>query len=293
MRRLAIFAHYDADNRVRRYILYLLEQLHEECEDICFVSTSELPRSELDKLRGVCSEVMLKDNVGLDFGMWQHALERLDLASYDELVLVNSSIFGPIRPLGPIFRRMDSVPCDFWGITDNVEIAWHLQSYFLVFKQQVLRSPAFARFWQSVLPYRDKDQVIRSYEVGLTIFLREAGFVAEPVVPMDLVLSWSVGAQFAPKRWSHNPTSYHPVSLIEAGCPFVKVELLRDNIAKIPLEPVYRMVAEAGYDMTLIEFDRPPKQDRTYPPWPERANLFVKRLSGALAHTIERHRRSR
>lgn len=288
MRRLALFAHFDAQNQLKRYIVYFLEQLRRECEDIYFVSTSQLSDAELNKIRPFCSRILLKDNRGMDFGMWQRALSDVDLSAYDQLVLSNSSVFGPICPLGPVFKRMDESTCDFWGVTDNVEIAWHLQSYFLVFKRLVLISPAFAAFWGSVLPYRNKEQVIRSYEVGLSTYLQEAGFKAEALVPVNLVLSRSVAAQFARKMWSQNPTSHQPLRLIEAGCPFIKVELFRDNIGQVPLEPVRRAMASRGYDITLIEFDRPPRQRRIKPPWRERAQGFARGLKGALSHTLQR-----
>jgi hypothetical protein len=48
--------------------------------------------------------------------------------------------------------------------------------------------------------------------------------------------------------------------------PYVKVELLRDNPARIPLEPVYRAMKESGYAMDTVEFDRAPRF-RTYL-WP-------------------------
>ena len=57
-------------------------------------------------------------------------------------------------------------------MTDSFEIRWHVQSYFLVIKRRALQSLAFSQFFNAVLPYRDKDQVIRSYELGLTRFLR-------------------------------------------------------------------------------------------------------------------------
>src|SRR5687768_7677270 len=103
MRRLALFAHYDPDSEVKPYILYYLERLRVDCARIVFISTSPLPEAEIEKLESRADRVLLKENVGLDFGMWQYAVERENLTGYDELVLTNSSIFGPIYPLTPIF----------------------------------------------------------------------------------------------------------------------------------------------------------------------------------------------
>jgi rhamnosyltransferase len=251
MKRLLIFAHYDGQHEVKRYILYLLGQMRDLCERIVFVSTSSLGENEQAKARAICDDVVLKENVGLDFGMWRYALDRTDLDAWDEIVLVNSSVFGPLRPLAPIFHRMEQERCDFWGMTESAEIAPHLQSYFLAFKANALRSAAFRAFWQSVLPYRDKHQIIRSYEVGLTTYLSEQGLLPRAVVSLD-----SLPGSFWRSRRRKNPTLYSPAALVEAGMPFVKVWLLRDNPLGVPLGPVYRALETSGYDLDLVEFDR-------------------------------------
>jgi lipopolysaccharide biosynthesis protein len=190
--------------------------------------------------------------------MWQEALaDPSILRTSDELVLTNSSVFGPLHPLGPIFRRMEGEPCHFWGMTDNFEYRWHLQSYFLVFKRSVLEAEAFRRFWGSVLPYRSKGQIILSYEVGLTSFLLDHGFVGQAVVP---TASWAGKVE----RWRmdfarrHNPTLFYPERLLARGMPFVKAALLRENAGGARLDAIYRAMASAGYDLDLVKFDRSP-----------------------------------
>jgi lipopolysaccharide biosynthesis protein len=256
-KRLALFAHYDAEDTVKRYVVECLARLRGACDRIVFVSTSHLSESEMAKVRPHCEAVLLKDNTGYDFGMWQHALEHTDLAGVDELVLTNSSVFGPIHPLEPIFRRMAEDPCDFWGMTDNFEYRWHLQSYFLVFKREVLRSEAFRSFFWSVLPYRSKGPVVLGYEVGLTSFLVDSGFRPGAFAPVESWASWVLRRRMdLERRW--NPTLFHPLKLLSRGMPFVKVMLLRDNVGMVPLAPVYRAMAAAGYDLDLIELDRAP-----------------------------------
>src|SRR4051794_2124549 len=189
--RVALFAHFDAEDQVKRYVTEYLVRLREVCDRIVFVTTSRLPERELDKVRPHVESVFVKDNTGFDFGMWQHGIERTDLADADEIVLTNSSVFGPIYPLDPIFRRMSDDPCDFWGMTDNFEFRWHLQSYFLVFKREVARSEAFRRFFESVLPYRSKGPVVLGYEVGLTTFLVDSGFRPGAFAPVESWASWA------------------------------------------------------------------------------------------------------
>ncbi|MCC6528304.1 MAG: hypothetical protein IT373_37010 [Polyangiaceae bacterium] len=257
MRRLAIYAHFDPDNEVKRYVLHTLGELGRDCERLDFVSTSPLPAAEQGKLRGSCASVTLKDNVGYDFGMWQRALAETDLEAWDEIVLANSSVFGPVFPMSSAYERAGSA--DFWGMTDNHDIAWHLQSYFLVFRRPVLRSAAFRQFWQSVLPYRDKFQAIRAYEVGLTRFLREAGFRARALYPVrSLFPPWPLRGLY--RKPDDNATCYHPLRLLRAGMPLVKVQLLRDNPVDVRLGPVVRYLERTGYDLSLIDFLLPARR---------------------------------
>jgi lipopolysaccharide biosynthesis protein len=262
MNRLAIFAHFDAENEVKPYVAYYLDRLRELCTRVVFVSTSRLGDRALEGLWPRVDHVISCENTGWDFGMWKQATEQMNLAGADELVLTNSSVFGPIFPLAPIFERMADEPCDFWGMTDNFEWRWHLQSYFLVFRRAVIESEAFRLFWSSVLPYRNKGAVVMSYELGLTQFLVDSGFRPGAFLPTESWTSWGDRRRMDLwRRW--NPTLFHPARLLSHGMPFVKVGLLRDNLGEVRLDPVYRAMAQAGYDLEFVKFDRPaPPRDR-------------------------------
>jgi len=274
--RIALFAHFDAQNEVKPYVTTFLAGLRPVCDRVVFVSTARLPESELEKLRPHVDTILFKENVGYDFSMWRHAIDHTDLTQCDELVLTNSSILGPVHPLGPIFSRMSDEPCDFWAMTDNFEYRWHLQSYFMVFKRPVLQAEAFRSFFASVLPYRDKVPVVLSYEVGLTSYLVENGFRPGAFVSSEVWASWAQRRRMdLERRW--NPTLFYPEKLLSLGMPFVKLMLLRDNVGNVALEPVYRAMAKAGYDLTLIEHDRAPQT----PPgsWRGRAHRIWSRIA--------------
>jgi rhamnosyltransferase len=251
MYRLALFAHYDSEATVKPYVFAFLEQLRAFGCDVVFVSNSPLSAAERERLRTYASKIFERENEGFDFCMWQYALEQVSLAGVDELILTNSSVVGPVLSLQAAFQQMETRSCDFWGMTDSHELGWHLQSYFLVFRERVLQSQAFSRFWHSVLPYRDKLQVIRSYELGLTRYLTEQGFQAEALVP---IASWaSPGLQKRmrrTRRW--NATLFFPMQLLERGMPFVKVGLLRDNVGRVALAPLLKFIENAGFPLDLL-----------------------------------------
>lgn len=183
MKRLILFAHHDAEDRIRPYIVDHVKALVELGGELWFISNSHLSAEEIKKISWAANRVILRDNTGYDFGMWQEAIQQVDLGEFDELLLTNSSIAGPLYPLDDLFRRMAGTPCDFWGLTENHSPVSHLQSYFMVFRSTALHSPVFRQFWNSVLPYQSKWGVIHAYEIGLSIFLRDHRLVGLPAFP--------------------------------------------------------------------------------------------------------------
>jgi rhamnosyltransferase len=241
MNRLILFAHFDAGDRINPHTLRHLAALKALGGRIRFLSNSAPGPEELARLEGRVDDILVRENRGMDFGMWKAGLEGLDLEPYDELLLTNSSVIGPCLPLAPIFQRMAASDCDFWGLTESEEGCRHLQSYFLVFRRTALAAPAFAQFWASVLPYRAKQNVIFSYEMGLSVFLQEQGLraaVAFPLTAGDNGLFWNLLLRCRLSRSirrGRNPTLFYPDALVRAGMPFVKVSLLHGKGLRLRL----------------------------------------------------------
>ena len=102
-------------------------------------------------------------------------IEELNLDTYDELIICNDSIYGPLQPLSQLFDKCDLMQADVWGITDSYQQSYHLQSYFIIFKQKALKSRAFTNFWSHVTVLNEKKDIIKCYEVGLSKTLRKDG----------------------------------------------------------------------------------------------------------------------
>jgi len=234
-RRLVLYAHWDAEARVRPFTLFHLRALRELGATVDFVSNSPLAAAEQEALRPLCQRVLLRDNVGYDFAMWQEALRGVAPGAWDEVILTNSSVIGPLFPLAPIFERMTTGGWDFWGMTETWQVMHHLQSYFLVLRAPVLASPVLGRFFESVLPYRNKKAVIHAYELGLTSALADAGFRGAAAFPPEsLPRAWLRdllvrGTRPWVYRRKKNATIYYADRLYRAGMPYLKVELLRSR----------------------------------------------------------------
>jgi len=257
--RVFLFAHFDAQCEVRPHVEAHLRALKELGGSIRFVSNSALPEVELSKVRAYADGILLRENRGMDFSMWKAAIDALDLSGVDELVLTNSSVAGPNRPLEPIFQRMEADPCDFWGMTESWEISHHIQSYFIVFRRPVLQSVAFKHFWGSVLPYQSKICIVYSYELGLSVFLKENGYVGAVAFPLDVNDNGFIhnvvcrGNLVSRIHFSRNPTLYYPDLLVRAGMPYLKLLLFHTNPYGIRLGPLRDLARRQGYDLGFLD----------------------------------------
>jgi rhamnosyltransferase len=254
MKRLLCYAHFDANGEVRPFVLHALQAMSPLCADTIFVSNSPLTDGDRDSLLSRCSRVLINNNTGYDFYMWKLALESADLSQYDEVILMNSSIYGPIMPIETVFAEMDTRDCDFWGITECFQRQPHVQSYFLVFKKGVITSPAFTAFWEGVLPYRDKLQVIMSYETGLTRWMLESGF------RMGVYRGFESLAPFCAARGKRirkndNVTLKFPVELLCSGSPFLKKELILKGV--FDLNSVRTLLDDNHYPVELFHIPPP------------------------------------
>lgn len=240
--RLALYAHYSNCGGLALYVLFYLRKLRDLGFRICFISNSPIPQSREQELHEICERVILRGNTGYDFAMWQQALKEYELTQFDELLLTNSSIIGPLHPLEPLWRNPVADQCDFWGLTDNDEFGRHLQSYFIVFRRRVLEHPCFREFWRSVLPYSDKDLIIQSYEIGLTKWLEQNGLTWGALFPQEGLIVLHASRRSVALRVKHricpvflprNTSMYLPDLLLECGMPFLKAKLLTDWGKKI------------------------------------------------------------
>lgn len=268
--KVAVFAHFDRDGQVHDFVLYYVTALARAGFAVVFVSNApRLADSAVARLRPRVALVLHRRNVGYDFAAYRDGLFALgDLTRFDQVLLVNDSVYGPLFDLGALLRRCDD-RADVWGMTDNRDHGYHLQSYFLLFRRPALASPAFGVFWRGVRLVQSRQWVIRHYEVGLTRHLQSAGLRCTALFPHEAVLA--DGSQQG-RGGAINVMHVAWDRLIGAmGCPFIKRELLLYNPLKVPHVSCWRDVIRkaSSYDIELIarhlraqrRSDRPPVED--------------------------------
>lgn len=199
--RISIFVHYDQHGNVCQSDIEYIQQLKEHSDKTIVVTNSEISEQDKQRLLKYSHRVIHRDNIGYDFAGWRDAINLVGMDSIrdnKELILCNNSVC-PVYSLREMFSRMDRKECDFWGITDFPEIRHsnrpeaaslvdntipaHIQSYFMVFRENILKSDTFFRFWQSVENKSHLQDVVSAYEIRLTQLLKDAGFNYSVYIP--------------------------------------------------------------------------------------------------------------
>ena len=243
---VAILCHYDKDGRIRLDTIRYLNALHAAGFSVVIVSNgAPVHPATAAALIGVAAVLLTRRNIGLDFGAWRMAMRTLSLPRLDtrRILLVNDGVYGPLAPLAPLLDRMTPEDADLWGLTDSQERGWHLQSYFLLAHTALIRSTTWRRFWRGAIPLPFKRWTIGRYEIGLSQRTVRAGFRARALFPYAAIVP---DASFA------NPTLGGWRALLEAGFPFLKRELLRDNPTKVLGLEAWRALVPPEY-VTEIE----------------------------------------
>ncbi|QNE06191.1 rhamnan synthesis F family protein [Croceicoccus marinus] len=263
-RRLTLFASFHNDAAIPPYIRHHLIALRQYSDRLIFISNSPVSKEGQRFLASIDSMFVQRPNVGYDFAAWRDGLELCDARDFDEVLLTNSSIIGPIRDLGAVFDQMRSRPCDFWGLTTSFGAGCkHLQSFFLVFRKNVVMSRSWSDWWSEVEDLSDKEEVIRRYEVPLYRFFVDAGYIGTSYLPppgrMDMARIFLrkregiLPAVPALLYWT-NGTVNAPVKLVRQGFPYIKASLIWGHNRRQGIDLArLRQVPDVSYDWDIIQ----------------------------------------
>lgn len=252
MERILLYVHFNKYKRVSNHVFYQLEQLTPLFSKILFISNSHIEEATKKKLYdefGI-SNLLERDNQGYDFAAWRDGMSSVgfeELKNYDSLTLMNDTCFGPLWDLEPIYKMFeDDAQVDFWGMTNFRKTKYfeeHLQSYFVTFKQQILRAISFQEFWTKVKDFTDVQDVIDHYETKFTQYFTEAGFSYQALFDTRLE---EVADLIHPDF-----TYYKPFTILEKKVPFLKVKAITGNpfSARYLLEEIKE---RTSYPVSLI-----------------------------------------
>lgn len=192
MKRLGLFVFYDRDGIVDDYVIYLLNDLMENLDDLVVISNSDLNKNEKKKFTKFTNNIIIRENKGLDAGaLCEYFNVHEEYKKYDEVVYLNDTFFGPLYPFKKVFEKMDAKKdLDFWGLSlghitpdgyhiyEDKIIHDHLQSFFIVFRKKLVNSDVFKNYWRNydiekMLSFYD---VVTKHELTFTKYLSDNGF---------------------------------------------------------------------------------------------------------------------
>lgn len=190
--RLGIYTIYDKDGVVDEYILYFLKALSLWTSRVIVVCNGTLNEAGSEALKGLGCEVLCRDNTGFDAWGVKAGLEYVgfdQLQCYDEVIISNNTLLGPVCDLAPMFEAMSGRPLDFWGIASHEGMDFdpfncnpygyvpeHVQSYFYAVRKRLLRAEAFRKFWEGLPQLHDYNRAVGMYETVMTRFFADAGY---------------------------------------------------------------------------------------------------------------------
>ena len=212
IKRICLFAGYDPHGMIDEYVLEYLRELS-KFADIFYLADCRMQPGEMARLDGIVKQAWHSRHGEYDFGSYARLARDLvgweTIAQYDELIFANDSCYL-VKPLGPVFRKMDALAADWWGLQatkglldtrveerkrypipipmdivkrDYLQIFeqdynynFFIGSYFTVYRKNILLDEEFQNYVNSISAQENKLQIIRKYEIGLFRFLNENGY---------------------------------------------------------------------------------------------------------------------
>ena len=263
MKRLCVFVTYDAQNRLDSYIGYMLRELRQAAGDLVVVCNCQYITG-LSDIQPYADKIYVRENIGFDAGGFKDALCTYigwdKIKEYDELLLVNDSLFGPFCPITDIFDEMDKRECDFWGLSAcRVRLQMshtsfapeHIQSFFLVFRSKLLHAPIFESFWESMPYYSTYTEIVNQYEIYLTDFFSKAGYSYDCYADAEANFTSNEKNNFNQYWWLPNEL------VRKRNFPFLKKKSIDHNSLSQQTQETIPLVFdyiknETNYDINLI-----------------------------------------
>ena len=258
---VALFVTHSRTGALKPHVLPYLRALAAEGIAVLLIAQTDRPLHIAADVLDTVAGALVRENRGYDFAAWAHAI-RLHPEVYGAsiLYLVNDSLVGPADPqrLAAMLGRVRASTADLIGLTESQEYRWHLQTFFLALKPRLLASWRLHGFFNDVRLLDDKDAVIRAYEVRFTGEVEDSGHRVEVLFP---------------SRVAMNPTLHAWRALIADGFPFMKALLLRGHFPHADSEGWRATLAEAGFDLALIDATLHASEEEV--PWDGDQRLFA------------------
>ena len=196
-KRIAIYSFSDPDGIVDDYVLYQLQELRKHAETILFAAVGDITSQSKEAVAKSANHILQIDKTEAELIPYQKGIEFLGqntLMQYDELVLMNDSMYGPVYPLEEAFSWAETSGADFWGmvrhyyygneiffaVTQYNSIPEHISHSFFVIRKSLLHTEDHATFWNTLSDLDDTSSTFLYHNP--TKYFEKKGYVSAAYV---------------------------------------------------------------------------------------------------------------
>ena len=228
VKRYAVYVFYDKNGIVDEYNDVFLKGLKKVATHLLVICNGEMCEEGRKRLEAIADEVICRKNEGYDVTAYKEGILRpgfSKLCQYDEVIICNDTMYGPLYPFEEMFDSMKERDLDFWGITNFHEVPFdpfgtveygylpkHVQSFFMVFRKSLTESQDFQKFWTGFPKIHGYEEAIGNYEAVFTKKFADKGY------------KWAVYADSEDlEGYTFDPLRDFPMYLVEEKrCPVIK-----------------------------------------------------------------------
>lgn len=290
MKRLGIFFFYEKNGDVDDFITYYLADLNKNLTELVVVCNGKLSEQGRAAFSQFTDNIIVRENKGLDVWAYKTALDSYGwakLSEFDEIVMTNSTLMGPVRPLKEMFDAMwENQDLDFWGLSIHHGaksnpfkgkhlynyLPVHIQSHFIVYRRRFVQNPELQAYWDNMPMIESYTDSVQRYEAVFTKQFEDKGFKWDVYVKTDDL-----------KDFTDYPLLVCPTLLLrEKKCPLFKrrsfmhdFEAYLNDTAGEPVRELYAYLRDhTDYPLELIWKN----MIRTMHPYDFTRNLGLTRL---------------
>ena len=251
MKRICLFAGYDSKNIIHDYVIYYLKELS-TVADVYYMADNEISEHEKAKITPYVKGAYGFNHKKYDFGSWQELIKIIGwekISEYDELILANDSVFGPLYPIKELFERLEkdkewevcciTEECSIEKTLKTYTVNNFIQSYFVIIKKNIFMQDYIKQFFHDYTLYTSKADVVLNGEKKLSKIL----------IKNNVAIKKIVEKLYDPfKEWK---------SILKSGSPFIKKSKFINKEYNTKYETLYNynkfIDTYATYNITLID----------------------------------------
>ena len=162
------------------------------------VANTPLTESDRSDVTALAWRIFERPNFGYDFGGYRDGVMLLDAwgISPDRLLIINDSVWMPLRCDSTLLARLEAVPADVVGgilHSDSTRRSGelrrgHLESYIYLVNANALRSEAFHNFWRNYPVSSKRLNAVHRGERRFAFLMKDAGLTVDGLFSRETFL---------------------------------------------------------------------------------------------------------